>query len=216
MEKIKKHGLDAALLAGILFISWRLGRAYSIELSQGLTALLIIGAFLVKSVAIFIPALPLYLAAGILLPLPKAYGAVILGLLGNMSLGYLMGRIYGRSRVMPMLEKNRKIGRFIQEAKYNNNSLCFLMRVLLMPLDLTHMLFGALGLRYSRFITLSFLGLAPRVIPLVLFGGSETPEFILYYLSGLVISTFFFLVISLQSKKAENEKVAFFKKSPVR
>ena len=200
-DQIKTHWPKFLLLGIIFYIGWSIGGMYFLALPPWVLYLVIIGIFAIKSVAIFIPALPLYVGAGMLFPPAQAFSVVFLGLLANMSIGYFLGRYYGEGNVLPKLEKNKKIHKFIQKSRYNNAVLCFLMRLLFMPLDLTHMLFGALGLKYSRFVLFTYLGLAPRMVPLVLLGETTTGKFFLFYGIGLVVSVGLFAAIQRYGEK---------------
>ena len=172
-----------------------------------LAALVFLIIYCIKSIVVIMPAVALYIAAGIVFPrwwaLLISFGCMAVAL----SIGYLNGKRLGEEKVRRILEKNKKIANFMDKRKDNLPSLCFISRVIPFPIDLISMFFGAVGMPYFKYIIVSLLGLSSKMIPFILASASISnplsPEFITPFVFILVISIAVFIVFEKQNERRE-------------
>ncbi len=138
--------------------------------SAALTAAIMLLLYVFKTVTVFMPQVILYIAAGLLFSPVWAVLITLAGMLIEFSLGYYMGRVLGRERVLEKMQKSRR-GRIVLQACDNRSvTSAFLPRFIPTPTDLGSMFFGAIGMSFGYYLQGSFLGLLPRAIPYVLLG----------------------------------------------
>ena len=132
-----------------------------------LAALCFFVIYAIKAVVMVIPVTLLYVAAGIVFTDGLAIAVTYLGLMIALSIGYLLGKVLGREKVHKMIEKRIKIKNILYR-NYNIMSLCFLSRLLPLPLDLPSMFYGAIGMAFHKYIISSLLGLTPLLVSCVI------------------------------------------------
>lgn len=170
---------------------------YSPE-STLLAALILLGIYCLKSVAVFIPLSVLYISAGIMFPTGWAIALTFFCLFCEMSIGYFIGKRMGGEKVAALMEKNSKTRKLLFYHEKNNSMVCFIARILPLPFDLVNMFFGATGRSYPQFIAISLLGLTPKMIPKVLIGNAASnplsKQFLIpFVICGIVAMCTFFL-----------------------
>ena len=134
--------------------------------------LLMIALFIVyavKAVVMVIPVNLLYISAGVLFPPGWAVLITYIGLSIALGVGYFNGKKLGEHKVGETLAKNKKAASFV-DSRRNMTSICFLARLLPLPKDLFSMFFGAVGMPFYKFVTISLIGLSPVMISSVLAG----------------------------------------------
>ena len=178
----------------------------NLEIEALQAALVIIALYTLKAFVMFIPVMPLYIGAGMMFSVPYALLLTMIGLFCNMSIGYYLGKRYGTERVMPLLQKNKKIQKFLANSRYTGNALCFFLRFFLAPLDLPHLFFGATGLKFPYFVLFTFLGLAPRMVTFILLGETVASSFSLKFLIPFGLVTALSLVAFVTVQKLEQRK----------
>ncbi len=179
-----------------------------------LAALVIIGLFCLKNVAMFIPISVLYLATGMLFPPPVAVLVAYLGLAAEMTIGFFVGRKIGRERAYALVEKRPKAERFFDFVCRNDAAACFLTRLvpLPVPIDAVSIFFGATGVPYWKYICFSLLGISTPMIPFVLAGESIltplSPSFLIPFGIALLVTGggFAGYMIYLRCRKKRGEK----------
>lgn len=172
--------------------------------SPALAFLFLCVLYCIKPVATFIPVTLLYIVTGIMFPTWQAILITYIGLMLEISEGYLVGRrltvdkllgLLGKSKRLTPLAANLQKGvEWLEPHKDRLPAFCFLSRVLPVPipLDVKNVLFGSVGMGYFEFVIFSLLGFSPGMIPWVIAGNSiGTPwskEFILPFVIALAIS----------------------------
>ena len=173
-----------------------------------LTALAFIAVYALKAVVMIIPAPALYIAAGLYFPIEWAIIVTYLGLLTSLSIGYFNGKMLGEKRVSELIAKHKRAAIFIESRQDSLPSLCFISRITPLPKDLFSMLYGALGMPFSKYIFISLMGISPVMIPYVIAGSyiatPLSPEFLVPFSASLIITLVIFFIYKRQTgiKKA--------------
>jgi len=175
--------LNGTLLAGIIVLLILIAPT-SLWQSPTIRALLILGIYTLKPFLLFVPLNPLYLMAGLFFPLPLAFLVTVMGLFLNMTVGYLLGRHLGISRVPGLSKFREALAHFDQNPK----NLCFLTRLFFFPIDPMHCLFGAMGVKFSDFVLYTYLGVLPKAIVFLILGESVSNTFSLAFLVPFAVS----------------------------
>jgi uncharacterized membrane protein YdjX (TVP38/TMEM64 family) len=174
-------GLSAVVLVGIV-----VARSKGIGLQDmliykpkypALAALILIGAFCLKTVAFFIPVNSLYILAGLMFPKPWAIAVTLVGLICELSAGYFYGKNVGGDDIFAMVSKNKKVKKIIELSSEYSMGLCFVTRLFPIPMDLFNLYFGALKYKYWTYLLLSLLGLIPKMITYILMGSAASNIF---------------------------------------
>ena len=173
---IRKTVVIFAILSGIVFLLLSL-RGLTVEdilahipSHMFLAILVFLLLFALKTLTIFVPMNLLYLAAAAIFSPIVAIMVSFLGVIVSMSIGYLGGKKLGKEGAEKLLRKNPKLGTFVQKRKGNVTALCSLGRLSPVHFDPFSMLCGAMELPFLKYIGASLLGVAPKLIPVVLFG----------------------------------------------
>ncbi|HWQ76166.1 MAG TPA: VTT domain-containing protein, partial [Syntrophomonas sp.] len=157
-----------------------------------LASLFLLGLYCLKSVVVFIPIIILYISAGIMFPIGWALLLTCLGLFGEMTIGYCIGKQLGTEKVTEFMKKSERAEKFLSCQKNIGPSICFLARFLPLPFDIVNMYLGASSIKYSQFVVFTFLGIAPGMIPYVFMGDSiSTPlskEFLIPFIISIAVS----------------------------
>ncbi len=157
-------------------------------------ALVVIGLFAVKSLTIFVPLTVLYIATGIIFPLPIALAVSSLGLIISIILPYFLGRQLGRNIVGKFLTKYERTNE-LRRFRYENELLfSFILRTIkIIPSDLVGMVLGAEKMPLKKYIPGSLVGLLPTLISTIIMGSSaEKPSSVLFIISAVFTVLFIF------------------------
>jgi uncharacterized membrane protein YdjX (TVP38/TMEM64 family) len=161
-------------------------------LSLGLAVIALFALYALKSAVMFIHIVTLYIAAGLLLPLPWAIAATYAGLALNFSISYAIGRKLGYGKVEALLSKTPRVADFVERKRQSSNRslsvLCFTMRLIPFPLELVSMLFGAVQQPFGKYLFASLLGKSATMIPFVIAGGAITNPLSAEFLVPLGVS----------------------------
>lgn len=166
----------------------------------------LIGLFCLKSVTIVIPLAVLFASAGLMFG--KAGGVMVsyVGLLAELTIGYVIGGYLGSEKIKNFQTEKIKIVDTIANAE-SLDGICFIIRVLPgpLPLDVMSMIFGAFKMKYWNYLFFSLLGLSPGMIPWV-FAGSAinnplSPEFLVPFAIGIIIAAAMFIAIRVLERK---------------
>ncbi len=173
-----------------------------------LAALELIGLFCLKSVMIVIPLVVLYVAAGIIFPPGWAIAITYLGLTLEMTIGFFIGRLLGRTRVIALINKSDHAKKIMEFGCNNSLLSCFLIRFIPgPPFDLTNMFIGTTDVKYPQYIFGTLLGLTPGMIPLVLLGDAAadpfSPEFLIFFTLSMMLTFFFTVGYHIWRKKTK-------------
>lgn len=130
----------------------------------------VLGVYALKSVLFVIPASMLYMSAGLAFDFLPGLLINALGIFIELNLTFFVGRFLGGEAVEKKL-KATKYGEKIIKLRDEKAAQIFLVRLLpVFPIDFVSLFFGASGMKYRHYITVSFFGIMPRVIIITLLG----------------------------------------------
>lgn len=219
MEFIYRHRKIICTIVVLVALAFILPHVWGLTVSDileftpqslPLAALVILGLFCLKSFVMVIPAVVLYMAAGMIFPTGWAILLVYASLFVEMSIGYVIGRRIGSARVQKLIQKRPRIARFFERYQSHLQGLCFTARVLPLQFDLSSMFLGAMKLPYPRYVILSLLGATPAMIPYVLAGSAiDDPlsvEFLLPFAISICITLVLFFLFQRYTGGSDSDK----------
>lgn len=166
--------------------------------------------FALKSFCVFIYCGILYVASGIIFPIPIAILVNILGTVIMTSLPFFLGRNAGSKHMDKLVEKHPKLA-FLQNMENKNSFfLSFAVRLVgIFPSDLVSTFFGTSDISYGKYLAGTLLGFLPLIIPFSVMGMSAhdvtSPAFLIS--TGLRLGFMIFsAVLYLLIRKKENRK----------
>ena len=181
--------------------------------SPFLAVLIMLGLFFLKSITFVIYGNILYAASGILFSLPAAVLLNVIGSAIMASVPYFIGRKAGTGCLSSLTEKYPKLSVLKEFPQKNEVLSSVIIRFLgLLPGDLVSMYFGASGVRYSRYLVGTLIGLFPSIVTFSVIGMSvndiTSPTFWIAVIAEilLVISSFV-MIICLRKKSDRAGKV---------
>ena len=172
-------------------------------------ALIMLGLFILKSITFFIYGSLLYVASGILFPLPMAIIVNLAGTLLMSSIPFGIGKTSGGKVLDHLIQKNPKLDILREIPGKNEFFVSFFVRIIgMLPADIVSMYLGASGIRYNRYIIGSMLGLFPAVLSFSVIGMSiqdvTSPAFIISAgceIGLMVISITIYLILRSKKKR---------------
>lgn len=132
---------------------------------------ILLGLFALKSVTVVIYGGLLYMASGLLFPLPAAIAVNLAGSAVMVSLPYFIGRRLGAGAVSRLIEKHPKLALLRDAPRQNALFVSFFVRIVgCLPGDLVSMYLGACGLPYGKYLAGSLLGLLSAILSFAVMG----------------------------------------------
>ena len=117
----------------------------------------------------------LYLCAGLLFSPFWAIVVNLAGLFVCLTLPFLLGRLYGRGLVEKLAARYPSVRRFDEIKSDNEYFLAYFVKVIgVIPCDVSSLLFGAMGLRYRRYIVGAMVGMLPFMAAATFLGRTIT------------------------------------------
>jgi uncharacterized membrane protein YdjX (TVP38/TMEM64 family) len=168
--------------------------------------IVLIGIFCLKAVLMFIPLPALYVAVGAIFPIYIAIPLVFIGLLGEFSIGFFIGRNLNTQRLMKLLKRSKKLEKYLEKKEENIASVCLGMRLTPLPVDLVSYYLGSTTIGYSTYIFFSLLGIGPKAVPLVVIGAAVTNPLSPEFLKPLIITVIVCLLV-LKGYRKKQEKM---------
>lgn len=149
-----------------------------------LAALVLVALFAVKSLSVFLYSGFLYMAAGVLFPLPAAIAVNLAGTAMMVTLPYLLGQKLGGRAVEYILGRWPKAAALHDLRCDSDFFFVLLIRLLnVFSLDMVSAYMGAVGVKYRAYLPASLLGLASMCVLFPIMGGSladvRSPQFLL-------------------------------------
>ena len=145
-----------------------------------LAALVLVALFAVKSLSVFLYSGFLYMAAGVLFPLPAAIAVNLAGTAVMVTLPYLLGQKLG-GRAVEYWPKAAALHDLRCDSDFFFVLLIRLLNVF--SLDMVSAYMGAVGVKYRAYLPASLLGLASMCVLFPIMGGSladvHSPQFLL-------------------------------------
>ena len=140
-----------------------------------LAALFMLLLFALKSLSVFMYCGILYIASGILFPLPAAVLVNLLGTVVMVSLPYWLGRQVGGELIDSIVRKYPKTAFLRQLQTENELFLSFITRIInILPSDILSLYMGASGIHYGRYLLGSVAGMLLTIITFPIIGSNIT------------------------------------------
>lgn len=155
--------------------------------------IIIIGVYCVKAVSMVIPASMIYISVGVAMGWKEAIIVNILGIAFEVTVAYFFGKFLGKDAVQKKLDSAKNGEKLIGMLDKNQNIAIFLIRLIpAFPIDISSLLMGTLNFSFPKYLILSVLGIAPRVIAFTILGESI---YNLIPMKYIIIAAVLFLVI---------------------
>lgn len=173
--------------------------------------------YAVKSLTVVVYVKLLYIAAGIVFPLPLAVVVNIAGSAVQLMIPFFIGRLGGRGTADFIVKRRPKLGRVAALRQRSNFWFCAFVRAVgVFPVDPVSMYFGACGMPLRDFLLGSLAGILPTMLVSTVLGTAAndpaSPAFIisavLFFLLQAGAAAAFFLWIRRNDaavKAAEKE-----------
>ena len=130
-----------------------------------LAALVILGLFALKSISMVLYSGILFMADGILFPLPIAILVNVLGAAIMLSIPYLIGNRMGASAVAYIKGKYPKAEKLSAYRTENDFLFAFILRIIgVVPCDIASLYMGAVQVAYPKYLLGGLLGILPTMI----------------------------------------------------
>ena len=140
-----------------------------------LAALFMMLLFALKSVSVFIYCGILFIASGIIFPMPAAILVNLLGAAVMVSLPYWLGRRMGGELIDSIVCKYPKTAFLRQLRMENELFLSFITRIInILPSDILSLYMGASGIHYGRYLLGSIAGMLLTIVTFPIVGSSIT------------------------------------------
>lgn len=170
-----------------------------------LSALVMLGLFLLKSVDFLMHSGVLYAASGILFPLPAALLLNTVGIAVMVTPLYFLGRAWGAPVIDALHRKFPKLREFDCSETGGSFSLAVLMRTAMLPVWAANLYMGAARFSFGRYLLGSILGLLPVMVPYTVMGESagnvRSPAFLIAVACEGALFLLSLLVYALLQKK---------------
>ncbi|NMP37754.1 MAG: VTT domain-containing protein [Clostridiales bacterium] len=209
--RIRYEDLQATLLEFEVFIT-SLPRKW----------LVILAILLVFALKCFVPIIPLsamFIMSGMVFKVQYATLINIAGFILLMSIRYAWGCKVGSGQAGRLLKKSELLTELLKLEENGNGVMLFLFRLIpVIPVNTVSQLYGSLNFNYEKYLLISLLGFAPRIISYSVIGrhvydpfsvGFLLPIIILLLISGIALLIFNIMLKSLnltENSKRREEK----------
>ena len=169
--------------------------------------------FALKSLSVFIYCGILFIAAGILFPLPLALLISFLGAVVMVSLPYWLGRWMGGDLIDAIIRKYPKTAFLRQFQMENELFFSFITRIInILPSDILSLYMGASGIHYGKYLLGSIGGMLLTIVTFPIIGSSITdpasPLFIVSVVVQVVVTVVSIAGYALYLRKKANRSDA--------
>ncbi|NLZ71486.1 MAG: VTT domain-containing protein [Clostridiaceae bacterium] len=138
-----------------------------------LAALTFLLLFILKSLSIVLYGGALYIATGLVFPIPYAILINLIGTFLMYTTPYIIGRYFGSDLVYDLMKRFPKISKINNFSQENEIFFTFITRVNpLIPADILSLFLGSTNLPYVPYIIGSILGILPQMIIFPIFGSN--------------------------------------------
>lgn len=144
-----------------------------VEKAPGEFAAIAIGIsiFALKGLTFVIPAMLIYVSVGMAFDLATALFISLCGIALEVTVTYWLGRALGGDYVKRLLLKAKGGDKILNMKNSGKFSSLFVIRLLpVFPIDFASLFFGSMKFPFIRYVLLSVLGIAPRVVAFTVLG----------------------------------------------
>ncbi len=203
--------------AAILIVCFRHREYFTVDGVLGhppqntvLAAVFMLFLFALKSVSVFIYSGFLFIANGILFPLPTAILLNTVGACIMLSLPYWLGRQLGKGVIDHIVSKYPKAAALRQVRTSHEFVLSFFTRAVnILPSDVLSLYMGAIGIHYIKYLTGSTLGMALPIVTFPIMGTNIadpiSPAFLIPFAVQIAVSVVSIISCYIYRKKNKKE-----------
>lgn len=171
-----------------------------------LAALALLAMFALKSVSGVLYGGILYVASGLMLPLPAALLVNVLGTAIALTPAFYIGRRMGAGALTGLIKKHPRLESLQNWSRRNERFLMMIVRVIgHLPSDAVSIYFGASSVPYGRYLFWSLLGMLPSVIIFSVIGGNlndpGSPEFLIAAACKLALAVLSLIITIRKGKR---------------
>ena len=149
---------------------------------------LCVAVFGLKGITFVIPAMLVYVSVGMAFNIGTALCISLCGIALEVTVTYLLGRVLGGDYVKNLLLKAKGGDKILNMKNGGKFSSLFVIRLLpVFPIDFASLFFGSVKLPFVRYVLVSVLGIAPRVIAFTLLGDGIYEVFPMHLLLKAVL-----------------------------
>ncbi len=144
-----------------------------VDLAPGEAAAIFVGIaiFFLKGLTFVIPAMLIYVSVGMAFDLGTALFISLCGIAVEVAVTYWLGRMLGGEYVNRLLKKAKGGEKLLNMQDKSKFSSLFVIRLLpVFPIDFASLFLGSIKLPFIKYMLVSVLGIAPRVIAFTLVG----------------------------------------------
>lgn len=144
-----------------------------VDLAPGEIAAILVGIaiFFLKGLTFVIPAMLIYVSVGMAFDLGTALFISLCGIAVEVAVTYWLGRMLGGEYVNRLLKKAKGGDKLLNMQDKSKFSSLFVIRLLpVFPIDFASLFLGSIKLPFIKYMLVSVLGIAPRVIAFTLVG----------------------------------------------
>lgn len=144
-----------------------------VDLAPGEAAAILVGIaiFFLKGLTFVIPAMLIYVSVGMAFDLGTALFISLCGIAVEVAVTYWLGRMLGGEYVNRLLKKAKGGEKLLNMQDKSKFSSLFVIRLLpVFPIDFASLFLGSIKLPFIKYMLVSVLGIAPRVIAFTLVG----------------------------------------------
>lgn len=175
-------------------------------------AAVFIALFALKSITVVFYVKLLYMAVGIVFPLPVALLVNIVGSAVELTIPYLEGHFGGKKALNALLERRPRLKGISDLQTKNNFAFSALLRTVgILPIDPMSIYLGATGMDYPSFLGGSLVGMLPSIVITTVMGVSVddpgSPTFIVsaaLFVVAQVVAVLGFTAWKKHTKKQED------------
>ncbi len=182
LKNSRAFGLAWRILFALIIIAliiWKYDEFKTVDIraivdasSSVLMAVLAIeGIYTLKAMVFVIPASLIYIAVGMAFPAHWAILINAVGILVEVAVSYVFGRIMGGNYVIEKLKKVKYGDKILELHGKGKLSAIFAIRFLpVFPIDLVSLFLGAVKMNFAKYLLVSLGGILPRVILFTILG----------------------------------------------
>lgn len=144
-----------------------------VDLAPGEAVAILVGIaiFFLKGLTFVIPAMLIYVSVGMAFDLSTALFISLCGIAVEVAVTYWLGRMLGGEYVNRLLKKAKGGEKLLNMQDKSKFSSLFVIRLLpVFPIDFASLFLGSIKLPFIKYMLVSVLGIAPRVIAFTLVG----------------------------------------------
>lgn len=170
-----------------------------------LSALIMLGLFVLKSVDFLIHSGVLYAADGIMFPLSTALLMNLVGIIITVTPTYFLGKLMGPPVIEALCRKYPKLHAFADDTKGGSLAVSILLRTVGLPIQVGSVYMGAANYRFGRFLSGSVIGLVPVMIPYTVTGESAgqpgSPAFVIALGTEILLHIISAFILAMRAKQ---------------